>query len=208
MDCHDSQAKPDGFLGLVPGARQEEWHHIRAASRIIDFNQTFPNWSKGSNDPLFFLSQIKNALEKSTMPPDNFKIFHDFDGKLLTFAETQTVIDWIDQSTQLLMAANTAHPTASQFFSSTCLGCHNSDNASGGFAFKKVGDQVTVPSGSTRSGIPFVNQLHPENSAVYLVLLTDPAERKGLPQMPYQGSATDAERAFISDWIKQGAQTP
>jgi hypothetical protein len=206
MDCHNSHAKPDGFLGLLPGIRQEEWHHIHAGSRFMDFSLTFPNWSKENADPLFFLSQIKNSLEKSTMPPSNFKIFHESDGVLLTFAETQTIINWVDQSTQLLAAADTSKPTASQFFISNCLGCHTSSNPSGGFAFTQAGGQVTVPAGNTGSGIPFVNKLNPENSAVYLVLLTDPTLRKGLPQMPRGGSVTAEQVQFVSDWIKQGAQ--
>jgi hypothetical protein len=210
MDCHNSHARPDGFLGLLPGIRQEEWHHIHAASRFMDFSLTFPNWSPNSlgesSDPLFYLSQIKNSLEKSTMPPSNFKIFHESDGVLLTFAETQTIINWVDQSTQLLAAANTSKPTASQFFSSNCLGCHTSNNPSGGFAFNHVGGQVTVPTGNAKNGIPFVDQLNPENSAIYLVLLTDPTLRKGLPQMPYGGSVTASQAQFVSDWIKRGAQ--
>jgi len=172
----------------------------------MDFSLTFPNWSKENNDPLFYLSQIKNSLEKSTMPPSNFKIFHESDGVLLTFAETQTIINWVDQSTQLLAAANTSKPTASQFFSSNCLGCHTSTNPSGGFAFNKVGGQVTVPAGTTKNGVPFVDQLNPENSAVYLVLLIDPTLRKGLPEMPFGGSVTASQAQFVSDWIKQGAQ--
>jgi cytochrome c553 len=203
MSCHDSHAEPEGFLGHLPIIRQIEWGHIHDASAVLDFSGTFPGWSTQENDPLFFLSEIKTVIENGTMPLTEFKYFHESDGQLLTFSEDQTIVDWVDQSTQLWAKANPLPPTPSQFFSSRCLGCHNSDNSSGGFAFQKDGDQVIVPAGNTTSGIPYISQLDPGNSAVYLVLLTDPSLRKGLPQMPSGGAATDVERALILNWINK-----
>jgi mono/diheme cytochrome c family protein len=205
MECHDSHAKPTGLIGDLPIGRQIEWGHIRKASVVLDFSGTFPDWSPQESDPLFFLSEIKTVIENGTMPLSSFKIFHEFDHTLLTYSQETTIVDWVDSSTALWAKANPQPPTASRFFSSRCLGCHNSDNRSGGFAFEKSGDQILVPDGKTASGIPFLDQADPENSAVYLVLLTDPSQRRGLPQMPDGSSASDAERALVLDWIHSSA---
>lgn len=203
MECHDSHAQPEGFLGLLPIARQIEWEHIHKGSAVLDFSGVFPAWSANENDPRFFFTQIKKVLEKGTMPLSDFKIFHEFDGVLLNFAEQKTIIDWIDHSNDLWNLANPLPPTPSQFITSSCYGCHNSADRSGGFAFTQEGDEILPPSGSTSSGIPWINTLDPESSAIYLVLLPDQAARKGLPAMPQDGQLSDAERLLILDWIKQ-----
>jgi mono/diheme cytochrome c family protein len=210
MDCHNSKATPDGWLGKVPGARQLEEKHIVEASAIIDFSLTYPAWSAQPQDPVFYLNEIQSALTSGKMPPGDYKIFHENDGGVLKPAETQTVLNWATSSIALLQAADTSKPTASKFFSQKCLGCHNSSTASGGFAFENNSGVITVPSGNAKGGIPFVTQMNPENSAVYLVLLADQTARKGLAQMPYQASsaqqATDADRQLVMDWINTGAK--
>lgn len=206
MECHDSRAAPQGLIGWLPIGRQVEWDHIRKGSAILDFSEPFPNWSVQNNDPLFFLTEIRTVLSKSTMPIPSYKIFHEFDGELLTYDQDRTIMDWIDQSMKLWAQANPRPPTATQFFSSRCFGCHNSSNASGGLAFQKNGDQLTVPGGKTDDGTPFIDRIDPANSAVYRVLLTDPSARKGLAQMPDGDVATDAERALVLNWLKSGAR--
>lgn len=205
MNCHDSNAAPDGFLGNLPILKQIEEKEIVQASAIVDFSQTFPSWSKQSEDPLFYLNEIQIALNNGSMPPWNFKLFNAHNGKLLSTSETQTVLDWITQSQALLTAADDSKPTASKFFSQKCLGCHNSTTSSGGFAFEDNGGEITVPTGNTKNGIPFITKMNPENSAVYLVLQTDATSRNGLTQMPYKATGTDAatddDRKLISDWI-------
>jgi mono/diheme cytochrome c family protein len=207
MDCHNSKATPDGFLGKLPIIKQIEEKHIVDASAIIDFSQPFPSWSKQTEDPVFYLNEIQTVLNAGSMPPEDYKLVHEHDGGILAPAETQAILTWVTQSQALLQAADDSKPTASKFLSQKCLGCHNSSNSSGGFAFENNGGEITVPSGSTQSGIPFITKMNPENSAVYLVLLADASARKGLPQMPYKatgtGAATDADRALISDWINQ-----
>lgn len=207
MECHDSHAKPEGIIGWLPIGRQIEWEHIHKGSAVLDFSGEFPQWSKQEDDPRFFLSQIKKVIENGSMPLSDFRIFHESDGVLLTYAEEQVVIDWVDSSMQLWNLANPQPPTPSQFIISNCYGCHNSANSSGSFAFQKSqisGDEILFPTGSTSSGIPFIDSVNPESSAIYLVLLADPASRKGLKQMPQDGAATDADRALILKWIKQG----
>jgi mono/diheme cytochrome c family protein len=211
MDCHNSKATPDGWLGKIPGFHQLEEKHIVEASAMIDFSQNYPNWSKQAQDPAFYLNEMQTALQNGSMPPGDYKIFHEHDGGILKPTETQTILSWISQSQAALQAANTSKPTASQFFSQKCLGCHNSSTASGGLAFQNNNGVITVPSGKTKSGIPFVTQLDPENSAVYLVLLSDPTQRKGLEQMPYKATASQAatadEQQLIFDWIKNVGPT-
>jgi hypothetical protein len=202
MACHDSQAKPEGFVGHIPGIRCVEWHHIHDASRILDFRQSFPNWSTQNDDPLFFISQIKKVIEKDSMPLESFRIFHELDGRLLKAPEKQTILTWAEQSTQLLAAADASRPTASKIFSARCLGCHNEDDNNGGLIFQKVDGKITPPSGKTHNGIPFLSPNDPENSAIFLVLQSDPTLRKGLKQMPDGDTISEPEKLFIYNWIK------
>jgi mono/diheme cytochrome c family protein len=207
MDCHDSMAKPDGWIGQLPVIKQIEEKHIVDASARIDFSQPYPNWSKQSEDPVFYLNEIQTALQNGSMPPSDYKILHEHDGGILKPTETQTILTWVTQSQALLQASDTSKPTASKFFSQKCLGCHNSSSASGGLAFQNTNGVITVPAGTANGGIPFITRMNPQNSAVYLVLLADPTARKGLEQMPFKATAsqlaTDDERKMIMDWINQ-----
>lgn len=205
MDCHDATATPEGF-GKLPIIRRIEWRHIWNASHALDFGLVFPNWSTNSDDPVYYLSQLKGVLENGTMPPKDYRIPHQIlhDGKLLNAEETQIVLNWVDQSMNLLAGVITTPPTPQQYFASRCLGCHNTSIQSGGFAFQQNNGVLSLPTGNASNGIPFYTPFSPEKSALYLVLLPDASKREGLPQMPYGGSATDAEQQLIYNWIQQG----
>jgi hypothetical protein len=204
--CHDANARPNGLLGHIPGIRQIEWRDIFRASRVLDFTRTFPDWSSQSESqsPTFFLSQIKNVMAKRIMPPKVYKIVHEFGSKHLKPRESQLIYQWANDSLEQLSAVTTSPPTPASFVQARCLGCHNSANASAGLSFKIVANQVIIPDGKTRSGIPYVSWQSPEISAIYLVLRDDASARQGLSQMPYRDSATTDEQALVYEWIKKG----
>ena len=202
MDCHDAHAVPDGLPGKLPIIRGIELKHIREASAVLDFSRTFPAWSDASSDPAFYLSQLKGVLNKHTMPPSDYKLGHEFDGKLLKDFENQVILNWISNAEKILASVNTNPPAPGRYFAANCLGCHNSNHASAGFQFQKSGDDWTVPAGKTKNGVPYLSPGSPENSAVYLVLLNDASKRKGLPEMPEGGSASPDDQKLIYDWIK------
>ena len=195
MDCHDSHAKPEG-IGTLPIVKGVELKHIQEATKALDFSRTFPSWSDYSNDPMFYLSQLKGVLVNNTMPLKVYVSFHEFDGKLLRSHEKQIILNWIEESKQLLTKTATTPPSARDYLNNHCMGCHNSAISSGGFV---------LGSGKSINGIPEISPFHPENSALYLVLLSDPKTRKGLPQMPYGDLPTAEEQKLIFDWITSGA---
>ncbi len=206
MDCHDSHAVPDGFIGHLPIVKGVEWKHIKEASAALDFSKPFPNWSSTSSDPNYYFSQLKGVLETHIMPPNDYKIVHELDGKLLKDFENQVILNWIKNAEQELSAVSTTPPAnPSHYFERNCVGCHNSNYANGGFQFQKSGEQWVVPAGKSSAGIPYLSPRDPKNSAVYLVLLTDASQRKKLLEMPYGGQASAEDQKLIYDWIQSGA---
>lgn len=202
--CHDSHARPEGILGELPGIRQREWTHIRNASKVMDLSLTFPAWSTQNSNPVFFLDQIRSALQKNTMPTWDFRFAHKLDGRLLKSYEKQAVIDWTVESERLLAAADTARPTALKIYQNRCLGCHNSGDNAGELVFGVAANQLVIPHGTASNGMAYFAPGSPETSAAFVVLLADPAARKGLPQMPKNGdSLSDQERDIVYDWFKQ-----
>jgi mono/diheme cytochrome c family protein/cytochrome c553 len=204
--CHDANAKPEGLLGDLPGVRELEWKHIREASKVLDFTRSFPSWSSQSSDPVFFLEQIRAAIQKKSMPPSEFNLFHHLDGRLLKASEKLTLINWTIESELLLARADSAVPTALKIFQNRCMGCHNTSTNAGGLAFAAAGDQLVIPAGTAKdSSIPYYTQGSPENSAAYLVLLPDAASRKGLPQMPLNTDPLSAqELEIVNAWFLKG----
>jgi hypothetical protein len=202
--CHDANARPEGLLGDLPGVRQIEWNHIHKASKVLDFTRTFPGWSSQNSDPVFFLDQIRAALLQGSMPPSDFKFSHELDGRLLKSYEKQAIINWTISSELLLARADSSIPTALTVFQNHCMGCHNTGTDAGGLVFENINGELQIPVGSAVGAIPYLTEGSPENSAVYLVLLTNAASRKGLPQMPLKSEAlTEQELQIVYDWIKK-----
>ncbi|HTL12843.1 MAG TPA: hypothetical protein VL588_10165 [Bdellovibrionota bacterium] len=200
--CHDAQAQPEGFWGVL--FRKREWRHIREASKVLDFRtHEFPNWSAQSSNAVFFLQAIQGALQKNIMPTWDFKLGHAGGKRLLKYAERQAFIDWTIDSERLIEQADSSRLTAAKIFENRCNGCHSGVSPSDGLAFTVSDGALQIPAGSTDTGIPFLKAGDPENSAVFLVLLGDPAARKGLTAMPLHAEPlTNEEREVVGDWIR------
>ncbi len=194
MDCHNLNATPEG-LGRLPIIRSIQKGHIKRATQLLDFSQTFPNWSLLSGNPLYYLTQIRGVLADRSMPPRYYRIPHQFDGKLLTAKETQTILDWVEQSIKSLNTIRSTPPTAQEFFANNCLGCHNSEIEEGGFSFQRKDSTLTIPSGNASDGTPYLTPRDPSKSAIYLMIVNR--------QMPIGGTTSNQEQQLIFDWIQQ-----
>jgi mono/diheme cytochrome c family protein len=200
MDCHDSHAVPSG-LGRLPIVRRSEWRHIEEASKILDFSLTFPNWSTQSSNAISFLTQIRGAIVSKTMPPSYFRLAHALDHKILSKAETQVILDWVNQSLALLQSTQSSPPTATEFLKNNCMGCHNATISSGGLSLVNAAGDIQVPTGNASNGTPYLTHGDPLHSAIYEVLLGDTPSRHGLPKMPLGATASASDQKLIFDWI-------
>lgn len=89
--------------------------------------------------------------------------------------------------------------------SSTCLPCHHSETLLGGLSL----ESRKTAFGSD-GGKAFIVPGEPENSLIYLVTENPHGKRPAFEKMPAMKDVflTDAERALLKRWIKEGAVWP
>ena len=96
-DCHGKAGNKPWYY-KVPGVKQFLDSHIEEAKEHLDITVAFP--FKGHGSVLKTLKEIKEVVVEGEMPLWSYRIMHK--GSSITKAEEITIINWVDDSIQLL----------------------------------------------------------------------------------------------------------
>lgn len=98
FDCHSTQTRYPWYHKL-PGIKQLLDSDVKEGRQRMDFTDGFPFTGHGT--PLERLARIKREVSEGDMPPWDYRLIHW--KAWLNRAEKDSVIDWTDSSSVMLM---------------------------------------------------------------------------------------------------------